>query len=316
MRVTAVSDIAGHMRGARAAASYLKEISVMRQAFALAVVIAGLPSAAFGQQQPVLRCYGVETEIGIVARRDYFDDRGFVIKEVQYRSNDRTGARTCADDMLRVYSIKTITRDDRGRSLVETELSPAGEVERIVRHEYIGDSREPSRDIWSAPNGTRRYEIRRAPGGSGSQLYYDSRGLVVGVMGSPPTDVQYALRWGTELDGWSCGVTVENGLIYVHLKNGTEKEVTASFTESFQTELRDTRGSIVPLLPAFAARLRTEKSRGISKLIGPHETAFYIYQLEPRYGRLPEGHYSLAVWHPHPTSGIMLLSNRYEFDIK
>jgi hypothetical protein len=289
----------------------------MRQVFALAVVIAGLPCASFAQPQPVLRCFGIETEIGIVARRDYFDDRGFVIKEVQYRSNDRTGARTCADDMLRVYSIKTITRDERGRSLVETELSPAGEVERVVRHEYVGDSREPSRDIWSAPDGTRRYEIRRAASGSGSQLYYDSRGLVVGVMGSPPTDVQYALRWGTEVDGWSCGVAVANGLMYVHLKNGTQKEAAATFAESFQTELRDGRGSVVPLLPAYAARRRTpEKSRGISRLIGPHETAFYIYQLEPRYGPLSGGHYFLAVWHPHPVTGVMLLSNRYEFDVK
>ena len=90
------------------------------------------------------------------------------------------------------------------------------------------DSKDASRDIWSAPDGTRRYEIRRAADGGGSQLYYDSRGLVVGVMGSLPTDVKYALRWGTEVDGWSCGVAVSNGLIYVHLKNGTQTEASAS----------------------------------------------------------------------------------------
>ena len=288
----------------------------MRQVFVLGALLAGLPSTVFAQQEPVLRCYGIETEIGVVARRDYFDDRGLVIKEVLYRTSDRTGARTCAEDMLRVYSMKTIARDARGRSVVETEMSAAGDIQRVVRHEYVGDSKDPSRDIWSAPDGTRRYEIRRGSDGGGSQLYYDSRGLVVGVMGSLPTDVKYALRWGTEVDGWSCGVAVSSGLLYVHLKNGTQAEAPATFAEWFQTELREANGTVVPLLPAYTARRRaTDKSRGITRVVGPHETAFYIYQLEPRYGTLPAGHYSITVWHPHPVTGVMLLSNAYEFDV-
>ena len=288
----------------------------MRQVFALGVLLAGLPSAVFAEQAPVLRCFGVETEIGVVARRDYFDDRGFVIKEVQYRSNDRTGARTCAEEMLRVYSIRTIVRDDRGRSVVETEMSPGGDVQRVVRHEYVGDSKDASRDVWSAPDGTRRYEIRRSTDGGGSQLYYDNRGLVVGVMGALPTDVKYALRWGTEVDGWSCGVAVWNGLVYLHLKNGTQTESAATFAEWFQTELRDATGSVLPLVPGYTARRRAaDKSHGITRLVGPHETAFYIYQLEPRYGSLAAGHYSIAVWHPHPVTGVMMLSNTYEFDV-
>jgi hypothetical protein len=290
----------------------------MRQVVVLGVLLAAWPRVTAAEQpQSVLRCYGVETEIGIVARRDYFDDRGFVVKEVLYRSNDRTGGRTCAEDTLRVYSVKTITRDGFGRSVVETELSPNGDVERVLRHEYQGDSKEPSRDILSAPDGTRRYEIRRQANGRSTNLYYDSRGLVVGVIGPLPTDVQYAVRWGTEVDGWSCGIAVANGSLYVHLKNGTQKETTATFVDGFETALRDARGAVVPLLTAYAAkRPAMQKSRGFGRLVGAREAAFYTYPLEPRYGKLPAGHYTLAVWHPHPITGVMLLSNTYEFDVQ
>jgi hypothetical protein len=103
----------------------------------------------------------------------------------------------------------------------------------------------------------------------------------------------------------------------VNLKNGTQKETSASFVDWFDTALRDARGAVVPLLPGYVAKqAATQKSRGVSRLIAPHDAAFYTYQLEPRYGRLPAGRYSLAVWHPHPVSGVLVLSNTYEFDIR
>ncbi len=288
----------------------------MRHVFALGLLVIGLPVGAFAQPQPVLHCYGTETQIGVVARRDYFDDRGFVVKEIYYRSSDWAGRRACTEDTLRVYSIKNITRDTLGRSLVETERSPNGEVDRIIRHEYRGDSKVASRDTTSAPDGTRRYELRRETSGNATQLYYDNRGLVVGVMGPIPTDVSYAVRWGTEVDGWSCGIAVANGSVYVHLKNGTEKETSADFVDWFATELHDARRALVPLLPAFATmREAKARSRGTGRLVRPHEAANYAYNLEARYGRLSPGHYSLVVWHPHPISGVMLRSNAYEFDV-
>jgi hypothetical protein len=219
--------------------------------------------------------------------------------------------------MLRVYTIRNITRDALGRSVVETERSAAGEVERVLRHEYQGDSTEASRDLWSAPDGTRRYEIRHLPGGRASHLYYDENGLVAGVMGPLPTDVGYALRWGTEVDGWSCGIAVANGSVYVHLKNGTQKETSATFVDWFVSELHDMRGAPVPLLPGFAAAREAKAgSRGTSRLIRPLEAANYAYGLEERYGRLAPGHYALVVWHPHPITGVLLRSNAFEFDVR
>jgi hypothetical protein len=288
----------------------------MRCRPALVLVLASVPLTAAAQPQSTLHCYGVETQIGVVARRDFLDDRGFVVKQILYRALDRTRKQTCDEDALRVYSIRTIARDALGRSVLETELSANGIVERVLRHEYVGDSTEPSRDIWSAPDGTRRYEIRRDQRGNASHLYYDEHGRVVGIMGPLPKDVDYALRWGTEVDGWSCGIGVARGTVYVHLKNGTQKETVANFVDWFESELHDARGAMVPLLPAYVERRGAKpKSPGIGRLVTAHEVGSYAYELETRYGRLPAGHYSLAVWHPHPVSGVMLLSNRYEFDV-
>lgn len=289
----------------------------MRQILVLASMLLSVATTVSAQPQPVLHCYGTETQIGVVARREYFDARGLVVKEIFYRSGDRTGQRTCADDVLRVYTVRNITRDALGRSVLETEVSADGEVERVLRHEYPGNSTDASRDIWSAPDGTRRYEIRHLQDGRASHLYYDGSGLVAGVMGPLPTDVRYALRWGTEVDGWSCGIAVANGSVYVHLKNGTQKETSANFVDWFTTELHDGRGALVPLLPAFAAtREARSGTRGIGRLIGPLEAANSAYGLEERYGRLAPGHYVLAVWHPHPITGVMLRSNTFEFDVR
>jgi hypothetical protein len=275
------------------------------------------PRPAFAQPPPALHCYATETQIGVVARREFLDDRGLVVKEIFYRSNDRSGQGTCAEDMLRVYTIRTITRDALGRSVVETEISADGNVERVLRHEYQGDSTDASRDLWSAPDGTRRYEIRHLQGGRASHLYYDGNGLVAGVMGPLPTDVGYALRWGTEVDGWSCGIAVANGSVYVHLKNGTQQETPANFVDWFAIELHDGRGALVPLLPAFAAAREAKAgTRGSGRLILPLEAANYAYSLEERYGRLAPGHYALVVWHPHPITGVLLRSNTFEFDVR
>ena len=288
----------------------------MRGVPVLAVLVISVAAPAAAQPQPVLHCYGAETQIGIVARREYFDDGGRVVKEILYRSGDRTGQRTCAEDSLRVYGIRNITRDALGRSVVETELSATGEVERVLRHEYQGDSTEASRDIWSAPDGTRRYEIRRPSRDRASHLYYDSRGLVVGVMGPLPKDVSYALRWGTEIDGWSCGIAVANGSVYVHLKNGTRTETSAAFTPSFEMDLQSAASGPVPVLPGYgASRAAPPKFAGITRLISPGDAAFYTYALADRFGPLRPGRYSLAVWYPHPVSGTPMLSNRVEFDV-
>src|SRR4029450_4986282 len=111
----------------------------MRCRPALTFVLASVPLTAAAQPQSTLHCYGVETQIGVVARRDFVDDRGFVVKQILYRSLDRTRKQTCNEDALRVYSIKTIARDALGRSVLETELSANGIVERVLRHEYVGD---------------------------------------------------------------------------------------------------------------------------------------------------------------------------------
>ena len=137
------------------------------------VTFAGALAAAVAvsaQREPVLHCFAAETQIGVVARREFLDDRGFVVKEILYRSTELTARRTCAEDTLRVYSVRTFTRDALGRSVVETEMSPAGAVERVVRHEYLGDSMQPSRDIWASPQGERRYEIRRPDRGRQTHL--------------------------------------------------------------------------------------------------------------------------------------------------
>jgi hypothetical protein len=57
----------------------------MRQAIAFAVLVIALTAGAFAQPAPpapVLRCYEMQTQTGVVARRDFPDEHGFIVREI------------------------------------------------------------------------------------------------------------------------------------------------------------------------------------------------------------------------------------------
>jgi hypothetical protein len=286
-------------------------------AFALVAVL-GTP-----QQAPasVFHCYGAMTQIGVVARRDFPDERGFIVQEIYYANKLSTPTPSCGEDTLRVHSIRTYKRDNLGRSLIETQFRPDGRVEQLWRFEYVGSEQRPLRRTLLDPNGNRKYEVRSSAEREQTSLYFDERGRVVGILGTIPDDVDFA--WGTAVDDWSCGIAIgrrdpDGRLpVNVHLRNDSADSFSAVFAPfSLETELRDDRGRIVPLQPDYAAKIGAlPPSYGFGRYLLPHTAAFHHYPLEERYGRLAPGHYSLVARYRHPRTGAMLTSNTITFDV-
>jgi hypothetical protein len=131
-----------------------------------------------------------------------------------------------------------------------------------------------------------------------------------------PEDVDYAFAWGPAVDGWQCAIGFARGSVSVNLRNQSASTVVAQFVDWFQSDLRDASGTIVALLPAVAARIAQRPAQpSVGRLIPSGQVSSHGYELGSRYGRLPRGHYSLVTRHPHPVTGVMLVSNGIEFDI-
>ncbi len=290
-----------------------------RDLLVCAVAVCLTPGSASAQEPALsstLHCYETASQIGVVARRDFADANGLVSKEILYVGD--WPVRPCTDEKLRVHSIRTFQRDALGRVFVEMDLRPDGTVDRTWRLEYLGEQKEPIRRVQYDPAGHRRYEVRSA-GNDQTDLHFDGQGRVVAVRGSVPTDVEMGFEWGPSLDGWRCGIAVSDRsarVLYLHLRNETTSETNAHFVASFEPELRDAHGAILPLTPAYRAeRTRMSTSGWVGILMDPGEAAFRNFELRRLYGALPPGRYTLVVRHPHPVTGGSLVSNTLQLNI-
>jgi hypothetical protein len=294
-------------------------VTMGRTVTALLFIISLMPSVA--SAQPVFHCYAAVTEIGTVARRDFTDESGFVVKTIYYESREPTLQPSCSEATLRIQSVRTFERDALGRVLVERYgLLP--ELASFIRYEYNSDDMWPSRRTLFGRDGIRRYEIRYSGRRERSHIYFDESGRVAGIKGDVPSDVALAFEWGAEADGWTCGIALAAEhpgalrQINLHLRNRSNAQVSTPFVQFFETELRDGQGTIIDLTAEYQATLAAmPHSGGINRLLNPGETWFYSFELNSRYGRLAAGRYSLVVRHPHPVTGAMLVSNSITFDV-
>ena len=280
-----------------------------------AAIVFLLGSQSTAAAQGTLRCYGMATQIGVVAVREFRDDRGQLEKEVYYvTATGLLNPGSCPEDQLRVHETHVYERDALGRPFVERILDAHDQLSRFGRYEYEGASKTPSRQAWFGPQGDRRLEMRWSPGRI--YLYFDEHEKVVGVIGVAPQDVTYALAWGDTVDGWRCGIGFARGTVYLGLQNHSATTLSGSSGDAFELDLRDANGAIVPLLPeAGAIQARMSPRTGPAMPTAAGEVRSQIHDLQFLFGRLAPGRYSVVLRLPHPVSGIMLVSKELEFDI-
>ena len=109
------------------------------------LAVVSMLSATSQTSPSVFHCYERMSAIGVIARRDFLDERGFIEKEIYY-SNDLTSTnQSCAEDALRIHSSRTYKRDDSGRTLVETQFDRNGRLDRVWRGSRWLEVRDRSR---------------------------------------------------------------------------------------------------------------------------------------------------------------------------
>jgi hypothetical protein len=268
-----------------------------------------------------LRCYDMFTQIGTVAVREFLDESGRVEKEIFYDSLAWSGPDDCTPDKLRVQSIRTYAGDSEGRPIVEKGYGRDGRLRATSTIAYHGPGRDSYTRTTFGPRGELRSQTRNDDTRH-VNLYFDAAGRVAAVRGPLPRDVDYAIVWGPVADGWSCGLglpagsgALGDGRIALHLRNHTGRDHTAWFTSSFDTDLRDGAGRLVPLTPDYLAR---EQDRAMDRM-GIHvESGGAAFDgLDPalRYGPLAPGAYTLTARHPHPETAATLDCSALKFEV-
>ena len=264
--------------------------------------------------QSELHCYSSFTQIGTAARREFRDNNGFVVKTIYYMSTSGQDVTpSCAAEHLIEQRTTTYQRDALGRVLLESTVG-AG-VHFIRRTEYVGDNRQPSRETTFSPDGSRTGEIRYGPGNERLFLQFNEQQRVTGIEGRLPDDLDLAFEWGPQAEGWRCGMSLvpqhsggDTLYINLHLLNVTAPATFTAVVGSFETELRNENGTIVPPVEE-----RNYPSRGVSGR--PGYAGYMAFDLPRRYGKLAPGRYSLQVRHPHPSASLMLVSNTLTFEV-
>lgn len=285
------------------------------------LLAAAWPAASPELPAPVLHCYSRPTQVGTVARREFKNAAGHVVKEIFYTGpTDAQGRPTCEDETLDVQSIRTYEHDIDGRPIIERVFGPDERMERQSRLEYGADDVRPVRRVTVDPAGMLRSETRWEAGEQVTVLHFDDDRRVALVTGRLPADVQYSIEWGPAFDGWACGVgmTRRQGLAEelapaVHLQNLTAKDGMARFARRFDTALLDARGRLVK-----ERALRTVETAGApAHLLWPREATYHHGpDLRQRFGRLDPGRYRLLAWHPHPETGALLECGSLELVVK
>jgi len=294
------------------------------------------------------------TQIGTIANRTFRDDEGRITKEIFYtlkpdfvclgggeeiRPPDPRlpKARLCktaeppySEAMLAEHSIRFYTYDDRGRKIKEEQYSPGMYLTHKWETEY--DDNKGRREIKYTPEGIKTYEIRFVERSSVSHLDYDDSGKnLVAIRGLIPQDIDLPFGWGEPVDGLSCGIahskiksSIDNSpvdAIYVNVKNIGSNNIILEETEADEIELRDRFGALVRETAEYMSykQNRLQKHRqGDRKMVKPGESEliYHPYELQVRYGYLPQGQYSVRVIQPVGDTGTTIVSNTIHFEVK
>ncbi len=319
-----------------------------------ALFVAGLALSAASFAQPATRpasegeltFYEMMTQTGIVARRDFHDDSGRLIKRVFYAPARPTTVSLSSQpapsavrgpfdpNQLAVRSTETYDYDRRGWLTRTSTYDPDGALTGYAGHQHDSAGGLCATVNFTA-DGRRSYEVRfgaEGPGGAAkpgpggpargrvrSHLYFEDSGQrLVAVRGALPEDQTWTWGWGSEKEGLSCAVAPQReaaplGEMQVALtvRNlaSSPREVAAG-RGSYRPILRDADGQIVPIAEKSSGAAGLREPSPTTALTQPREMFHWdAFDLASWYPELAPGRYSLQVEYRGDSPEWLLVSN-------
>ncbi|MCC5788847.1 MAG: hypothetical protein JJT75_04375 [Opitutales bacterium] len=293
-----------------------------------------LLSADDTQKNGELTIYDRPTSIGIVAKREFHDTEGRVIKTHYYRYNFKASAGEMFDESgpyteenLILDSVRTKEYNDDNRLIRRNRYDENMELQGWAEF-------KENTTLSRRSDGTRNIETRSEGDRQLSTLYFDQTGEnLIAINGEVPGDIEFSGGWGKQVDGLVCGVGLNQSKgqlgeirFYVTIRNMTDTSrrfITSIAYHQIQVELLDAEGNVMPQDNEHIKQ-RKEKlvriNRGINEnrqLLRPQQARITSggYVLKDWYSDIPAGTYFLTVKQRTDDSSFALVSHPVELEI-
>lgn len=276
-----------------------------------------------------LRIYPRATQIGVVANREFKDDKGRVVKVIYYTGPDLDTS-NLREEQLRVHSTRTFDYDAYGCQVNSKSYDRKAKVERIDELRCVERTAVRSLLIVRNAQGIKQREDRHtAGGGAKTALYFDSNGeKVIAINGELPSDTDLVHGWGNVLHGFALGIAAnrEKGsqqdlTVHISVKNVSHDGRQVS-TSPVLIELKNSNGQVVE--PKANHRINLSQTQfnhcpSYLQIGAPrrgHAQPHYNFSLGDQYERLSPGKYSITVTYCVTGVPERLVSNTIEIEVE
>jgi hypothetical protein len=278
-----------------------------------------------------LHIYSHESQVGVVANREFKDEKGRVVKTIYYYGDADSNGQY-REELLKERSIHTVQFDDNDCPIKGQNFDPGMKLtsssETICFEGTSEDKLITTRDA----RGIRTAEIRKilkedGRSSTSSTLFFDATGeKVVALDGDVPTDVDLLRGWGPSMNGFALGIAVnrEKGRqeeleVWCSLKNIDHKG--DPYVQPWLVELTDSNGRFIEPLKAHAGDVnkpseectRTDDWGGPDAGTSALQRGFWFRE---RYAVLAPGRYSVTIKYCMRDVGKLLASNQIDVEIE
>jgi hypothetical protein len=281
-----------------------------------------------------LHLYSHSTQIGVVANREFKDDKGRVVKVIYYSGGGEGLKGPFREELLREHSIQTNQFDDNGCNIKSESFAPGMKLTGTGETICFEGTAQAKLITTRNARGIRTAEIRKMLkndySSDKSTLYFDASGeKVIGLNGDIPTDVDLRHGWGASVSGFALGIAAnrEKGRqdeleVWSSIKNIDRVEEGLPMVTPFLIELKDSKGNLVDPVAAYADdrnRLQSEecpRDKGVGAPFAGSAQLQSGFSFRERYRQLTPGRYSITIKYCLGDTGGLLISNTIDVEIE
>jgi hypothetical protein len=298
--------------------------------FVILLLLSVAVRAQVAEPQGELTLYTRATQIGTVARREFKDDKGRIVRVIYYTGGGSFEG-PYREELLREQSIRSYTYDDHNCRIKCESYEPGLRLSRTEEVRCFDGTATPSLTTVRDVRGIKEVETRHTASGSTQTiLYFDKDGdKVVAIDGELPTDADLAHGWGEMLSGFACGIAAnpekgrqEDLQVHVTIKNVSHEANGVVMISPVLVELKDLTGRVIEPKAAYTRHKDKTESDGCPTYMSQgapfagRSQPQTGYELGEQYNRLAPGKYSITI--TYCVSGVKgrLVSNTIPIEVE
>lgn len=276
-----------------------------------------------------LHIYPRATQIGIVANREFKDQKGRVVKVIYYGYDDYS-TNNFREELLRERSSRTSEYDEYGCPIKSKSYDHLLNLTAVEEVRCAEGTSIPLLSTSRNSSDIKQRETRHTEtGGAKTILEFDSTGeKVIGITGEFPDDTDLVHGWGNVLNGLAVGIAPnrESGAQHDLSVNVTIKNVDNDSSDLMLSpvlfELKHSNGQVIQekmFRLSNSNKIESGACPNYMRMGAPRAgraSILYSLNLGEMYDPLPPGKYSMTITYCVSQDLERLVSNTIQLEVK